>query len=66
MNKSFQSINFPNEQGVDSLEESSESSQKWCFQSINFPNEQGDTDLAEKAKTFLGFQSINFPNEQGE
>ena len=36
----FQSINFPNEQGVLNIELIEQ--ENCCFQSINFPNEQGD------------------------
>ena len=63
---SFQSINFPNEQGVNKdtalmLQRDGINS----FQSINFPNEQGDQLISNMVIPVSRFQSINFPNEQG-
>ena len=63
---SFQSINFPSEQGVGLLKGGFTC---LCFQSINFPSEQGGKWAFEltqlEGQLEASFQSINFPSEQG-
>ena len=64
---SFQSINFPSEQGVVFRGRKPTDFCLGCFQSINFPSEQGECRRQKGCYSIVDycFQSINFPSEQG-